>query len=250
MPAIDFVLEGFESTVTLSALGTLTPGVDIPELTVDATAELDMALDDVVAVFSYQSDDWNMNDVSASDVGYIVNSIFPAFNAGSDAIVTLNPIGTTEATGENYPDETMRVKHDYVRHLAESLFGTRYGVDLFNNVEALQEDVHTITGNGADCTMNVINTLMGSLMADGVKHDDDESNTNICRALFQQMIKNQPARFNVVDPAVSTGVPLPFEAGDSISFKLIINAADGQEDLTGAIPVPVRSYRIKINLTA
>ena len=249
MPAIDFVLEGFESTVTLSALATLTPGLEIPELTVDATAELDKTLEEVMAVFSYQSDDWNMDDVSASDVGYIVNSVFPTFNAGSDAVVTLNPIGTTDAVGANYPAETMRVKHDYVRHLAESLFGTRYGVDLFNNVEALEADVDTVTGTGADCTMNVINSIMGACMGTA-KHDDDDSTANICRCLFQQMIKNQPARFNVVDLGVSTGIPLPFEAGDSISFKLIINAADGQEDLTGAITVPVRSYRIKINLTA
>ena len=249
MPAIDFVLEGFESSVTMGVSASLTPGQEIPTLTVDATAELDMALDDVIGVFSYQSDDWNMNDVSASDVGYIVNSIFPTFNAGSDALVTLNPIGTTEATGANYPDETMKVKHDYVRHLAESLFGTRYGVDLFNNVEALEESVATATGNDADCTLNQINVVMASCMV-SPKHDDDDSAGNICRALFQQMIKSQPARFNVVDPAVSTGIPLPFEAGDSISFKLIIHAAEDQELLTDADPVPARSYRIKINLTA
>jgi len=63
-----------------------------------------------------------------------------------------------------------------------------------------------------------------------------------------QMLELDPARFeNIQNPNVLQS--LPFISGDTINFKIGINAAEGQELLTNVRPIPKRTYQIKIILT-
>ena len=70
---------------------------------------------------------------------------------------------------------------------------------------------------------------------------------NLCRVLFEQLTKVDIKRFaEIVDSDEKQS--LPFRANDTISFKVIISAADEQEALTGVEAIEPRSYEILLKL--
>ena len=69
------------------------------------------------------------------------------------------------------------------------------------------------------------------------------------------MLKTAPSRvYDLSAIAVDSNIGLekffiPFEDGDSISFKLTLSAAPNQHELVSkANPVPDRSYKIRLNV--
>jgi hypothetical protein len=72
---------------------------------------------------------------------------------------------------------------------------------------------------------------------------------NICRVLMQQMTGSAIERFATLEALdANDRRSLPFQAEDSISFKVTINPADGQEELTGVSAFGGRSYEIRLVL--
>jgi hypothetical protein len=71
----------------------------------------------------------------------------------------------------------------------------------------------------------------------------------VCRTLFQQLTGDDISRFATIQGGDGYQ-SLPFEANDSISFKLTVAPAPGQHNLTSVEPIASRSYEIKMILVA
>lgn len=230
MSGPEFVLSALNTEIT-SSLATIT-GVPADMFDYDAVAEHNVNVADVRDTFQFQTDSNDFTDLAAADVKYYVESggdymgLTSSWNPVSSAVVaaaggTWGAAGTTGPTGSALSN--MELDHDYVRHLAKGLFGTHFGVDLFTNEAQLITDLDTAGVAYLQAPMNVAASMTNA----------DASDNNLTRVLMLQMISADKDRFkNLQD--VGTKQPLPFAAGDSISFRICIKAAANQEDITNA----------------
>lgn len=205
----------------------------------------------------------------------------------------------TDTTSAAFSDARMFAKHDYIRWLAFKLFGTHHGVDLFNNEAEVSENlaaqgalvwtqlikykldyVNTEstktgmiaetkavttnsnnygTGNTVDANFLTNTTTATYEAGSGYNPAATETVTNVCKVLFDQMIGEQPVRFqnisgtaglspyapnsaNVATTARSgenyigdgkfDRMPLPFIAGDTVTFQVTFKSVANQYALT------------------
>jgi len=265
----DFVLDKFVSSFTMGLSGEI---LSVPPkvLTVDATAILHVTVAQMKATFRFQTDASNVNDLSSADLKYYVHANeFPTRNPSlaklDEEPNTAHAIQTIGSSGSNYDTGVMRVEDDYVRYLALKLFNTPYGVDLFSNVDALITDLSN-KGEAAwtaiVAIMTAVDATNGTIMTNGTNMAMDASNAkyltetnktehNLTRELMTQMLVSNKSRFADIAAGGDVEQSLPFQANDTISFKLTIKAADGQHHLTGVVDeIPERSYRIKFVIDA
>jgi hypothetical protein len=154
----------------------------------------------------------------------------------------------------------MLVKHDFIRYLALKLFGTVNGVDLFNNevqmVQALNyigntslEDISgTFWKYSSHSTFPDISGMFLTDASNNMRYATDEFNTNenICRELFYQLLYEKKERFANLVTDNNYLVGLPILEGDVINFNFTINPSPGQNVLTGVPEFFGRNYRIKL----
>lgn len=263
---VNFVLTEFESTVTLGVQGNLYSD-SIPSLTADAKATLYVTLTNIKNVFKFQTDSNDVINADASDIKYYTyDTEWPDLNP-ANAMMKENAIAVSNAAGA-LPENKLFVAHDFTRHLADDLFGTHLGVDLFNNELELLQNIRSICGSGAagntwfDISESVKNVSINSEAAGltglagdaGEKYMTNENTTaeNLGRVLMSQMIGAAPSRFAAIE-ASEAPQSLPFQVGDIISFKVTIQPAEGQKLLTKGEEdpdVPPRSYEIKLEIVA
>jgi len=266
--SVDFVLDDFTSSVTMGTSASLASSA-IPTLTTDATAVLEIDLAEMKNIFKFQTDSDDVLNTDASDLRYYVDLVggtWPTLNAANammDASESVSPIATTGVGGSTLASNKMMVAHDFTRYLALKLFSTHFGVDLFNNEKELLVNLRSLCGSASvgNTWKDIVDSLTEisttgdhtniTTVADGDNYmtNSDSSNTNICRVLFEQITQTQPSRFASITGS-SSPQSLPFLADDSLSFKLTINPATNQNDLTGVATIPARSYRVKMVMKA
>lgn len=256
---VNFTLSGLNQTFTLGVSGELAAAA-AAVLDVSASAVYNIKLSDMLAVFKFQSDSFDVNDTDASDIKYYV---FDASNAWPTDLV-LNPANADMsnnpifATGGDILANKNKVKHDFVRYLALKLFNTAYGVDLFSNEDALLTDLVSkgATAHAAIKTaLAAVSTTAAGLAntdANGLKYatNDLSGNTNFSRELLRQVAYAAPARFSATSN-ISGVQSVPLQADDTINFKVSISADAAQHNLTSvAGPFDVRVYQIRLVLKA
>jgi hypothetical protein len=255
---INFSLTGLNQSFNLSTLALLdSSSVNLDAA--DAAAVYYVRLSDINNVFKYQADAFDVNDVISSDVKYYV------FHRKWPAELKINPshamMNKTESInmlgiGQGYMPNKSLLKHDFIRYIALRLFNTIHGVDLFRNETDIQENSvywgetvrHNIDGilSGISTTSNS-GTM--SYDASGNKYltNDSSGNTNLCRELMRQVAAGDASRFYNNGANDSSGLKnIPFMENDTIVFKIILQAASGQNILTGVSEIPSRSYTIKL----
>jgi hypothetical protein len=189
----------------------------------------------------------------------------PAFDINlSEA--TLNHVDARNPIA-NLPNEAMFIANDFVRYLAESLFGSYEADNLFINKAALLNDLtnkidNSMTQNynifeninainGTDASLNTdidLKTLYDYRIGRYIKcytkyfMDDNFLNKNLSRELLLQMLYYSSDRFVTLEN-ITEIQPLPFISGDTINFKLEIHASPTQ---TLFNPIKKRIYQIKI----
>jgi len=257
VPLINFTLSGLNANLTMDLSGTLA-GEAPAALDVSATAIYYVKTSDMLKVFKFQTDSFDVNDLSASDIKYYVfrdSSAWPTNLKINPAHAAMSD-GAKLTTGVDASKNL--VKHDFVRYLAESLFNTVHGVDLFSNEDALLENIAE-KGQGAReaielalDNVNAVKASLGSADASGYYYTTNAltGNTNICRELMRQIANGAASRF-----AATVASPLhqsvPLVNGDTLNFKVTVAAATNQHDLTGRTgPFDERVYKIKLILCA
>jgi uncharacterized protein YjbI with pentapeptide repeats len=253
---IDFTLSGLDQLIIIDTAGILDASGQSLETT-DATAVFYVKLSEMSDIFKYQSDAFDVNDISATDLKYYV------FHRKWPAALKINPahamMNKTESRGvlgttTMFAANKLFTKHDFIRYLALKLFRTIFGVALFKNTNELLENE---TYWGENVRSNIYNILTGisttssdvsmNYDASGNKYltNNVSSNTNLCRELMRQVAASAPSRFgSIADTLLPQSVP--FAENDSINFKVTFNSTQTQHDLTGVAFIPSRSYMIKL----
>jgi hypothetical protein len=253
MTVIDFSLPALNRAYTLDVSGGLSAEAPVT-FDVSATAIYYIKKTTLRNVFRFESDSFDVEDISSSDVKYYVYmNTWPSDASLNPAHAYTKPSGGKLLEDSlDIPNNKNLVKHDFVRYLAKHLFNTPYGVDLFNNEDALLTDIATKGRAAKDAIMNVLNTVnqvnaAGGTTPNKYSTNDLSNNTNICRELMLQIANKAPARFYGAD--ISGIQSVPIEIGDTINFKLSISAALNQADLTGRGNFDVRVYKISLIVT-
>lgn len=270
--SIDFNLYALNVDLTMSISGDLLK-IPLENIDADATAEFYVKTSDIQNVFMYQTDSDDIDTIlNTTDIKYFVRQTkWPSglILNPCNAFVTSGQIATTDRLGF-ISDFKELVKHDFIRHIAKSLFGTHLAVDLFSNEDELKYDLtykgyYIAWNNIWNSMVNISDLSLNTTTYDGLYGidasygyyltNDCSSNTNITRQLLNQVILSKPERLqNIVEYTVdaSKGFYLvPLVDGDSILFKLTINSAPNQHLLlNNTSPVPPRIYKIKINLVS
>ena len=258
---VNFTLSGLNSTLSMDLSGTLA-GEAPADLDVSATAIYYVKTSDMRNVFKFQTDSFDVNDLSASDIKYYVfrESAWPANLKINPAHAAMN----LDAMVPSGVDASKNlVKHDFVRYLAQRLFNTVHGVDLFSNEDDLLENI-VLKGQAArtaiELALDNVNTtktvaagaITNGVDASGCRYTTNAltGNTNICRELMRQVASQAAPRFAAAaDSTLHQSVPLA--NGDTLNFKVTVNAATGQHDLTSrANAIEPRVYKIQLILCA
>lgn len=271
---VNFVLESLESSVSLGLLASVY-GAPITNIVSDARAVFYVNESQVKDIFKYQTDSFDTINDPDSDIKYYTHygnfvalGLNPA-NAMFDVPQANNAIAITDKNGIALPRNKVLVAHDFLRHMAKDLFGTHLGVDLFNNEKELIQNIRSVCSDAsAGNVMYQINAAVkrvSDISTDtelvglkgtsiGLKYmtNENTTNDNLCRVLFNQMMENAPTRFASIQDS-QTEQSLPFQANDSINFKLTISPAADQKLITRTsvdADVPSRSYEIRLQVVA
>jgi len=264
---VNFVLESLESSVTLGLLASVYKS-SITDITSDAREVLYVKQSDAKSIFKYQTDSFDTINEPDSDIKYFLHydkftdlAINPA-NAMVNAAESANAIALTDKDGVALPANKTLLAHDFLRHIAKDLFGTHLGVDIFNNEKELMQNIRSVCSDAAEGNvMFEINESVKKVSTEstdteivGLKGDagskymtnENETNENLCRVLFGQMMENASSRFAAIEQTQDEQ-PLPFEIDDSINFKLTVSPAADQHLLTrSSTNVASRSYEIRL----
>lgn len=249
MSGIDFVLEGLNHSLIMTSTGTLESiSGELIDIDADVTATIDIKKTDIKKVFRFVTDASDINDADLYDIQYYVKMN----NWPTNLIV--NPAhAILEASSnqyDNYEDNRNMVKHDFVRYLADKLFGTHKGTDLMTNTSYLTYDIAKKSHDSGwlhikDTLQNAFNN---STQAYYTNADSDASN-NYTKQFLAQLINYFPERLSNLDSIMNNNYySIPFEEGDSISFKTTIYPNPLQHNLTGVDPIPPRTYKIKMQV--
>lgn len=272
-PPVDIILEAFESTIVMDLSGALTVETAIGDLDVSANATIEVSLSEMRKIFTYHSDSVDVIDASATDLLFYVNSdstpILPEDRTGFAGPLLFNPANAFVDMSGIYAgaaNDKTYVCHDFTRYLASKLFNTHYAVDLFANELDLLNSIRVLCDASAGHVWGNIISLADDVNDElGLEYSD--ASTNLCCAIFRQMIASAPSRFaNIAsDCADMSGTELtmtptptskyfiPFVVNDTIMFKLIISPCPDQQLLTGTDLTDViesRSYSITLKLKA
>ena len=245
---------------SITALGATIPGFTTT-MTADATVEVPASAASVFRETFYFQTDSDIATTGTDDVKYYVDKSKWSL-AESDLDGATGTIGTADGAfkdGEN-------ISESFLRHTANTLFGTHLGVDLFNNETTVKNDLDSkllqlsVTINSAISAVGIAGSdadLQTGGYNSGKYLDDNVTDTkNISRELVNQLLNNANSRerFNATNlatyahPAGVAGLySVPLIAGDTISFKVTVNPAADQSTLVPVGPTATaRSFRIKL----
>ena len=295
---VDLYVGAFAQSITLNELASL---LQVAPVTIDVscTTDVSMSLAAFQSVFQFSIEDiatldgsdnitdlhFYVQDASLSSLlttssGHSISiegqNIIPAAGmapAGSgDAITYLD----YKSGGSPLSNNQLNVASDFTRYLAQSIFGTPAGVDLFYNEQNILTDVsnqfqESWVVSDLSNVLLPISSLSGTDshlktdMSYGLYLDNSEVPTNpttgkptynnISQILFDQILSQAPARFTtgpdglIQDLPAHQPQPLPFAQYDTVSWVLTVAPAAGQESLIdGTTAISPRSYRVRMHL--
>jgi len=160
------------------------------------------------------------------------------------------------------------VVHDFVRYLALKLFNNSKATDLFSNQKEL---LGSIRATSATQWGAVIAILQDDTQAGGIDGTDpgnmkahtESGISNVSYHLFEQLIKQDPTRFQdmsaggfAMDEVEHPGIyAIPFSDGDKISFRVTLTPHAGQQLATKPLAtaasdeLPSRVYLVHLVCT-
>lgn len=254
---VNFVLEGLNQVFTLDVSGALAGEAPVA-LDVSCIAVYNVKLSDMRNVFKFQSDSFDVNNLDASDIKYYV------YMSNWPATLKLNPVhaGALSSSpilenGNGIVAEKNLVKHDFVRYLADQLFNTPHGVDLFSNEDELLSDLvakGVVARQAIDASLNAVNQANAANGTSPNKYSTNDLSpaaANFSRVLMRQIANEAASRFATEITDISGVQSVPLMENDTISFKVSISPAAAQNALTSRPNAfDTRVYQIKLVLKA
>ena len=259
-----FELEAFNADTQMDVSGSLDSSAVVLD-DVSAVAVFDYDVQNFLDTFKFESDASDVDTIGDStDVRYYVHKAnFPEFNPLHASLHTakLDEVGASEkvsagaAIATGYDTDESSIMHDFVRYLALRLFNTHHGVDLFANETALIADLSNVGDRDlwGDATKGITKALTDAETANPMENNDTGAD-NLTRTLLLQLQRSQDGRDRLAASVASVGpgtqASVPLEAGDTVSFKVGIDAETNQHNLTGVNAIEKRTYRVVLHLRA
>ena len=251
----------------------------------NAVAQCNVPLENIRSIFVFQTDHFDINDVAATDVRFYIdsNNIPQASQIGlPTAVVGNGKVSSLNAAGLPFDNPDLVVGKDYIRHLANRLFNTPFGVDLFTNEVQLVSSVNTALNNvWTSCRADLINNcIVGSSVTNTYLQGNVNNKyqlagdrvtgnpQNFCCELFKMLISRAPSRFtdlttleipvgsfqaNRIDPDARNLYNLPLKVGDQILIRVGLKPHPAQDSFQGStkdleIRDDLRVYIMVLNL--
>ena len=233
----------------------------IPGLTpvlngIDATVTIEIPITNVQEAFYFKTDSLIATDAT-DDVHCYVNT--------SKWVTMVNNINASTGTislANNAFVESDVISKDFLRNVANGLFGTHLGVDLFTNETTVAQNLEAQTltvANSIKSTMDDVG-IAGtdvdlSVDASGNKYflDTVTGTKNVTRSLLLQLLAASPERFHSSNfgSYQLSGEPgsyrMPLNVGDSLSYALTINPDPNQNtSVNTGTNAESRKYRVKL----
>jgi len=211
-------------------------------------AKIFVSLNQFRNIFQFSSDTSNIQiDKQNNNISYKTNISY------LDNSSNLNPLNALiQFDFEKYnslPNNHKCVRHDFIRSMANDIFGTSKAVDFFENEVELLDN---LTNIGLQINNNLIIDISN---ANGLD-ETNNSNENIVKLLIDQMYEQAPGRFDIcnneyeyVMQDTQNYQPVPFNENDIISFKININPID-QLVLSQLSKPKNKIYKIQLHLTS
>ena len=223
--------------VLIDASSALLYGADTAAFDGSANVSVNIPLVNAMNIFQFNTDSTDINNVIVDDIKYRV--VYTG--AGTTRIQFDLDTSALLINGDIHPDAANRnTTYDYVRYLAQHLFNTHLGVDLFSNESELRTTLRDDFSRAFDSNMTVLNAI-GETIA---------YVNSPAKSILLQVINNLPERLSDI-ATLSLGsnwYKCPLQAGDVLYFRLTVNAAPNQNDLTGVGSIPPRVYLIQSTL--
>ena len=270
---VSFYIQALDYNVGINILGNLAiSNPTLPQCDAECVFNVQVGL--LQSVFKLWLDDMSIDFTDASsNARYYVftkNWINMDMNM-ANALVIDGAIATVSNK------QLMLTKQDFLRYLAQNLFGTYLGTDLFSNEQGLLNDIGVQAHNAWTTQMNILNKVAASadaivsvsdpsytttlqtypylkIDANGKKYltNADTTANNITYQLMSMINQTDPGRLAIDFSNQVIGADgiasVPFRAGDSLFFYTNLAPAQGQELLTGVPTIQTRKYALKINI--
>jgi hypothetical protein len=236
MSSLNFYLPQLD--VSVNSVPALLFGEESTPFSGQATVFVDIPLENAMNIFQFYSDSTDINNVTANDIKYKVVYTGVGITDMPFDIDTLSEVDTG-AIHSGASDKNLT--YDYVRYLAEELFNTHLGVDLFSNETELRTTLRDNFSTSFDSNMAVLDAA----------GETDASGNSPSKTILNQIISAQPDRLNNITQ-FSLGedwYKSPFVVGDVLYFRLTVKAAEDQNTLTTVAAIEDRVYLIKATLT-
>jgi alpha-tubulin suppressor-like RCC1 family protein len=243
---LDIYLPLFSLTIT-SDTASIYPE-NYTQLTGDATADVNISTTLMQNLFKFQSDSIDVNDVSINIIDVSLNDIkYKIVYSSANPIL---PLGIDFDTSSNVTVNAITNKlglnknltYDYLRFLAQSLFGTYLGVSLFKNEETIRTSLNF-----------KLKTALDNLLTTANEVEMNNTDSTIMRNILLQILHDDPARVADIttlevgpDPVTNKmWYKIPFLSGDKIYFTITIQPSSNQSAATTGATVNNRVYLIR-----
>jgi hypothetical protein len=260
MTSIDFYLNSeFLTTATGLTAGTVTSGATTDNTTLyDCKAGCNITLATAQSLFQFQTDSLDMNDTAKDDILYKLNYTTSTTPLTSDFIT--NTIMTNG--GISIANATKNIPNDFLGYVANAIFGTPKGVDLFTNEETVLASIQTqsvaafntklleLAGHGALTYTDLPVDLTATPRTIGTTA---VVNGNPSKKIFDHIMTSQNTRFaDITSYEIdSTGwFKMPILVGDSINFVLSITSPNDRSITGSTTAITNRRYQIKMTVVA
>jgi hypothetical protein len=308
-PALDFYLTALDSSFDVTP-ATIQSGVaaDMNPSAISAYAHIWVDASQVRSVFQFATNAADLTDVSDEDLYFYINAsafgdvsannvsantVDAAAGAGSISGSLKEQIGlsyvaeavknsarayTSDPAGAKYVANNKGLIKDMVRDMAHQLFGTQYGVDIFNNETDLCNNTATSLknlfesaagggiwtalnaadqiSNGTDNSANIGFTLLKNIVSSDPERLADLS-TNVVgngtdiylSDLSLNHFNNSPGAGSNSDNIQLRMYKMPLLAGDTIRFQVTCNFDNAQHLVVeGTTALTPRIYEMILHL--
>ena len=236
MSAQDFYLNGLDTSA--NSIHADLSGNNTISFTGDASATIDVSLNLLKSIFKFQSDSIDVCNNVLSDVKYkVVDPTTSWVYSPADAELYAGSIDSGATLN--------LVQHDWVRYLADELFGTHLGVDLFTNEEEVRSNLVTDA-------LNALKSRYTALAGLGELNDDDvldgDVQINPSRQILRQITVSDSTRLDELGSTDVNGYfEMPLIAGDKLYFVFTAKSDPSQNDIVSGSAVPAdRTYLIRM----
>jgi hypothetical protein len=248
----------------------------------DAVAKCNISLATLRDMFIFQTDHFDVNDSNPADVRFYVDSSkIPSSLDLDSSVVNTGAVSLVNATNQPFADSDLLIGKDYIRHLADILFNTPFGVDLFINESDLvssvnaglvsiwqscASDLQNVSTNGTNSALQGDATHKYLLANSDTEDSNNASKYNICRELYRMLISRVPERFTNlpalqisetqsqnVDPLAKNLYQIPLIVGDQVLMRVVFKPHAQQSSFQNSTQDAVvredtRAYIIVLNL--